>query len=202
MISHEEAQYYDFIGAFYEGIGRALELGSWLGGSTQYIVRGLTTNPRFSGQRLHVVDDFIWRASWMNSYVADDEKLPNNASFRQFFEKYTKHIQDLLIVQEAKLMDYDGNESLPQFTWCRDPIEFLYVDCGRSWDVNQAWFRCLRPHFIRGRTLIMMQDWGLYRERPRKWYNQTLEFTESRGSEIELIHQVTDGNLATFLYMG
>jgi hypothetical protein len=69
MISHEEAQYYDFIGAFYDGIGRALELGSWIGGSTQYIVRGHITNPRFSGQRLHVVDDFIWRASWMNSYA-------------------------------------------------------------------------------------------------------------------------------------
>lgn len=202
MISHEEAQYYNFIGPFYEGIGRALELGPWLGASTQYIVRGLTSNPRFVGQRLHVVDDFVWRASWMNNYMADDEKLSNHASFRHLFDKHTKNIRALLTVQQAKLTDYEGNENLPQFSWHGDPIEFLYVDCGRTWEANQAWYRYLRPHFIPGRTLIMMQDWRLHRERPRKWFNQTREFTESKGTEIELIHEVTEGGLATFLYKG
>jgi Methyltransferase domain len=200
MITHEEAQYYDWISSYYEGIGRVLELGSWLGASTQYIVRGLTRNPHFAGQRLHVVDDFVWRASWMNNYVGDDEKLANHASFRHLFDKYTRNIRDLILVQQAKLTDYDGNENLPQFSWRGDPIEFLYVDCGRAWDANQAWYLYLRPYFVRGRTLIMMQDWRLHRERPRKWFNQTREFTESKGTEIELIHEVTDGGLATFLY--
>ncbi len=55
MISREGAQYYCCIGAFYEGVGRAIEIGPWLGVSTQYIVRGLASNPNFNGERLYVV---------------------------------------------------------------------------------------------------------------------------------------------------
>jgi hypothetical protein len=202
MISTEEAQYFNYIGAFYEGIGEAVELGPWLGASTQHIARSLAGNPNFTGKRLHVVDDFIWRADWMNAYVSDDEKLPNHASFRHLFDKYTSEIQHLISVQPAKLTDYDGNEHVDQFSWGDDAIEFLYVDCGRTMAANDAWYKYLRHTFIPGRTLLMMQDWRTHRERPRKWFNQTLLFTESKGSELELLHEVRHGGLATFLFNG
>jgi hypothetical protein len=202
MISTEEGQYYSYIGAFYEGIGRAVELGPWLGASTQRIVRSLAGNPNFTGERLHVVDDFIWRAEWMNAYVSDEEKLPNHASFRHLFDKYTSEVQHLLSVQQAKLTNYNGNENVDQFRWGEDAIEFLYVDCGRTMAANDAWYDYLRPHFIHCRTLLMMQDWRLHRERPRKWFNQTLLFTESKGDELELLHEVRQGGLATFLFTG
>jgi hypothetical protein len=202
MISTEEMQYYRYIGAFYEGIGCAVELGPWLGSSTQHIVQSLIGNPNFRGKQLHVVDDFIWRADWMNGYVSDDEKLPNYASFRHLFDKYTSEVRHLLCVQQAKLANYDGNESVDQFRWGDDAIEFLYIDCGRTIAVNNAWYSYLRPRFIPGRTLLMMQDWRVHRERPRKWFNQTLLFTESKGSELELLHEVREGWLATFLFTG
>jgi hypothetical protein len=150
MISREEAQYYSYIGAFYEGIGRAVELGSWLGASTRHIVQSLAGNPNFNGERLYVVDDFVWRAEWMNGYVSDDEKLLNHASFRHLFDKYTGDIRHLLCVQEAKLTDYEGNEERDQFTWGADAIEFLYVDCGRTLAANEAWYNYLRRSFITG----------------------------------------------------
>jgi len=202
MISTEEAQYYSYIGTFFEGIGCAVELGPWLGASTQYIVRSLASNPNFAGKRLHVIDDFIWRAAWMNGYVADDEKLPDHASFRHLFDRYTGEIRHLLSVQQAKLTNYDGNENLEQFRWGEDAIEFLYVDCGRTITANDAWYKYLRRAFIPGRTLLMMQDWRTHRERPRKWFNQTLLFTESKGNELELLHEVRDGGLASFLFVG
>jgi hypothetical protein len=202
MITHEEAQYFTYIGHFYEGIGRAVELGPWLGASTQHIVLSLAKNPKFAGERLHVVDDFVWRKSWMDSYVPDEEKLPEHASFRHLFDKHTTRVQHLLDVQPAKITDYEGNEKLPLFSWNEDPIEFLYVDCGRTIDANQAWYNRLRHGFIPGRTLIMMQDWRLHREVPRKWFNQTLLFTESKGDALELLHEVSEGGLATFLFSG
>jgi hypothetical protein len=202
MISTEEAKYYTYIGAFYEGIGCAVELGPWLGASTQHIVRSLAGNPNFSGKLLYVVDDFIWREDWMNGYVADDEKLPNHSSFRHLFDKYTSEVQHLLSVQQAKITNYYGNEKVDQFRWGGDAIEFLYVDCGRTIAANDAWYEYLRPTFIPGRTLVMMQDWRLHRERPRKWFNQTLLFTQSKGSELELLHEVQDGGLATFIFTG
>jgi hypothetical protein len=47
-----------------------------------------------------------------------------------------------------------------------------------------------------------MQDWQLYKEQPPKWYNQTKEFTDSKGSALELVHELADGNAGTFLYRG
>jgi hypothetical protein len=68
--------------------------------------------------------------------------------------------------------------------------------------VNNSWYKYLRHSFITGRTLLMMQDWRLHRERPRKWFNQTLLFTQSKGSELELLHEVREGGLATFVFTG
>ena len=48
----------------------------------------------------------------------------------------------------------------------------------------------------------MMQDWRLHREVPVQWYNQTKQFTDSKGNQIELIHELTNGGLATFLFRG
>ena len=98
MITHEEAQYFTYIGRFYEGIGRAVELGPWLGASTHHIVLGLANNPKFAGERLHVFDDFVWRKSWMDPYVRDEEKLPDHACFRHLFDKYTTRVQHLVDV--------------------------------------------------------------------------------------------------------
>jgi hypothetical protein len=202
MITHEEAQYFTYIGHFYDGIGRAVELGPWLGASTQHIVQSLAKNPRFAGERLHVFDDFVWRKDWMDQYVPDEEKLPTHACFRHLFDKHTTRVQHLLDVRRAKITDYDGNEKLPLFSWDEDPIEFLYVDCGRTIEANQAWYNRMRHAFIPGRTLIMMQDWRLHRQVPRKWFNQTLLFTESKGDELEPLHEVSDGGLATFIFTG
>lgn len=202
MITHEEAQYFTYIGRFYGGIGRAVELGPWLGASTQHIVLSLAKNPQFAGERLHVFDDFVWRKSWMDPYMGDEEKLPDHASFRHLFDKYTTRVQHLLDVRQAKITDYDGNEDLPLFSWNEGPIEFLYVDCGRTIEANEAWYNRLRHAFIPGRTLIMMQDWRLHREVPRKWFNQTLLFTDGKGDALKLVHEVSRGGLATFLFTG
>jgi len=82
------------------------------------------------------------------------------------FEKYTAGRRQLLNVQQVKIIDFDGTEGLPILSWCGDPIEILYVDCGRTYAVNDAWYNHLKSSFIRGRTLIVIQDWRTHREVP------------------------------------
>jgi hypothetical protein len=202
MITHEEAQYFTYLGSFYEGRGRVVELGPWLGASTQHIVLSLANNPRFAGEQLYVFDDFTWRKDWMDQYVSEAERLAPYACFRHLFEKYTAGVRHFLNVERVKITDYDGNERLPILSWCGDPIEILYVDCGRTYHVNAAWFSHLKSSLIPGRTLIVMQDWGTHREVPRKSWNQTLTFTESNRDALLLIHEVQRGTLATFLFTG
>lgn len=201
MISPEECRYYEYIGRFFSGVGEAVELGPWLGRSTHYIVKGLKPNPRFQGKKLHVFDDFVWRSAWMDRHLHSSARPRNHQDFQFLFDQYAGSLQADMIVQRRKITDHDGNECLPPMTW-DDPIEFLYVDCGRTFAANEAWYSLLVRSFIPNRTLIMMQDWRLHREVPVQWYNQTKQFTDSKGAQIELIHELADGGIATFLYRG
>jgi hypothetical protein len=202
MISNEEKEYYSYIGRFYSGKGKVLELGPWLGASTHYINDGLRGNPNFATEKLHVVDDFVWRSSWMDSYVSGIDRLPNHADFSHLFRKYTRDIADRLIVRRNRLALYDGNDNVPLFQWTEDPIEIIYADCGRTFEANESWYRMLHRYFIPEVTLIIMQDWRLHREIPARWYNQTKQFTDAKGEALQLVHEVNDGGIATFLWRG
>ena len=201
MITDEEAQYYEYIGALYEGHGEAIELGSWLGKSTRHIIRGLHKSSNFANKTLHVFDDFVWRSSWMDAYAAKDLCPPNHADFRPIFEQFVREILSDLTVKRGQLADYDGNEHLPRIEWDGRPIEIMYIDCGRTTEVNEGWFEIFSPSFIPDMTLLIMQDWRTHRERPRLAYNQTLWFTMAHP-EMELVHELQHGGIATFLYRG
>jgi hypothetical protein len=201
MISDEEIRYYEYIGTIYEGRGEVIELGPWLGKSTRHILRGLEKNPKFAGRQLHVFDDFVWRTSWMDRHTPEQERLPNRASFRHLFENYVQDVLPRLNVTCARIVDYEGNETLPRIRWDGDPIEMMYIDCGRTAQVNEGWFEVFLPSFVPDVSLLIMQDWRTHRERPRQSYNQTLWFTAAHP-ELELVHEVKEGATASFLYRG
>jgi len=201
MILEEETRYYEYVGGLYEGRGEAIEVGPWLGKSTQHIMRGLSRNAKFANRQLHVFDDFTWRSEWMDQYVELAERLPNHANFQHLFESHTREIRPRLKVTKGKLVNYDGNDELPPIDWHGAPIEIMYIDCGRHLLVNEAWYRIFSPAFIPNFSLIVMQDWRTHRDRPRCFYNETLCFTEAHP-ELRLVHEVSNGGIAAFLYCG
>lgn len=202
MITDEERRYYAYLPRFYSGKGEVVELGPWLGCSTSFIVSGLRGNPRFAGRKLHVFDDFVWRSRWMNHFVRPEERLENHGDFRPLFEKYAADLSDSLEVQKRRILTYDGNAEIPQLAWNGGPIEMMFVDCGRLFHTNEAWYRIFSPSFIPDVTLIAMQDWRLQFEVPVYWENQTKNFTDSKGPALELVHELKNGTTATFLYRG
>ena len=202
MISLEEAQYYEYIAKFYSGAGEAVEFGPWLGRSTFHIAASLRRNPLFEGHKLHVFDDFVWRPEWMNSYVPPEKRLPRHADFSHLFQEYATAVKDEIQVTKCRFAPFDGNEALPVFSWNRGDIEMLFVDCGRTLEGNNAWYSMVKKHLIPNRTLIFLQDWGTHREVPLKHYNQMHMFTGLLADELEILHEVRDGTLAAFLYLG
>jgi hypothetical protein len=38
-----------------------------------------------------------------------------------------------------------------------------WIDCGKTFEVNAAWFAALSPWFVPDRTLVIMQDWQAHR---------------------------------------
>lgn len=202
MITEEEARFYTWIGQFYSGQGEVVELGPWLGRSTFFIARALMDNPRFAGRRLQVFDDFVWRADWMDGYVEPADQLPNGADFQALFERFISPEADRIQPYKRKISEYPDNGHVEDLVWSGAPVEMMYVDCGRTFEQNQRWYKLFRDAFIPNRTLLLMQDWRLHREVPVRWFNQTREFTESHQQELRLLHEVSHGGLACFLYTG
>ncbi len=207
MITGEEKRYYAYLGRFYAGQGKVVELGPWLGCSTFYILQGLLLNPNFSSQKLYVFDDFIWRSAWMDpaysrAATSGHDKPEDRQSFRHLFDAYTQDFADLMIVEQQRIATFFENQHLPQLSWNNGPIEICYIDCGRTFEANEAWYKVLLPYFIREKTLLVMQDWQSHKEVPRKWYNQVKDFTDSKGGALELVNELYQGSIATFLYRG
>lgn len=202
MIGPEEKRYYVYLGGFYAGEGAVVELGPWLGASTAHIVAGLATNPKFDGRRIAVFDDFVWRASWMDQHLPEGVVRPADGDdFRPLFEHFAEPYLDTLDVFARRIGDDDGHGLAP-FSWDGGPVELAFVDCGRTFEVNEAWYRVLAPHFVPGRTLVVMQDWHTHRQVPAQWFNQIKQFTDSHARELDLVHEVTVGGVATFLFRG
>lgn len=206
-ISDEEKQYYVYMGRFYSGQGKVIELGPWLGCSTCHIVAGLRTNPRFQDQKLYVFDDFIWRSLWMDAAYRTAQKAGaqqqrHGESFRSTFDRYTEEFAQFLVVEARRFSLEAGNKGVPPLVWEHGPIELCYVDCGRTYEVNQAWYDILRDSFIPDKTLLILQDWQTHKEVPVAAYNQMKAFTDSKGAELELVHELRSGSVGTFLYRG
>jgi len=205
MLTTSEKQYYLYITQFYQGVGSVVELGPWLGLSTHYIVEGLRKNPHFSNRKMSVFDDFVWRASWMQKWLEGTaiSAPANYESFQPLFTQQTQAIAEYVDVKRKKITDYDGNQALPKIAWPQtEKIELIIIDCGRSLAVNEGWWDIFSPSFIAHKTLIVMQDWQNHKCVPEVFWENTKIFTDSKQSQIELIHEVSDAGIATFLFHG
>jgi hypothetical protein len=202
MITPEEARYYQWLGKFYSGAGEVVELGPWLGKSTMAILDGIESSGRFQGRKLHVYEDFVWRSSFMDLYVPPELRRKDGEDFYPLFQKMTSSKAALIDARPCAIQVQKWNSHLPRLKWDGQLIEIIYVDCGRAFLENQTWYELFAPFFIPRVTLIVMQDWRTHREIPRKPFNHTLQFTESKGSALQLIHETENGGIGTFLWLG
>src|SRR5262245_2774736 len=136
----EEIQYYHYIGTFYTGRGEAIELGPWLGLSTQHILKGLARGPHSAGHKLNVFDDFTWRSHYMDQYVRPEDRLPDQADFQPLFRRHVAAVLDKVDDRKVRFYDLPGNDALPPLSWDGRPIEIMYIDCGRTAEGNRIWF--------------------------------------------------------------
>jgi len=216
MISEEEKKYYKWLGQFYAGEGEIVELGPWLGCSTYYILQGLKQNSNFYNKKqLHVFDDFVWRSGWMDQSYSGNDCPKDHEDFKHLFDEFTAPVGEFVLAKRSRLSTgeleedygdivnpYDKLSEIPPLQWEAVPVEILFVDVGRTIDVNEAWWRVFYPFFIPNRTLIIMQDWQVHKELPVKWYNQTKIFTDGKHQWLEILHELSNGGVATFLFKG
>jgi hypothetical protein len=199
MLSLEDAQYIAWISSKIPEYSTCLEFGPWLGQSTQLLMSGLNQK-----SQLHVVDDdFIWRSEWMSPYVTEERDHQNGSSFKDTFIELNSNIVNRIELHEAAIEQISENMHLPKFDLTfEEGLDFVLVDCGRTFSVNEAWWNRIRSFLKANQTLIVLQDYRTHREVPRKWWNQIDLWVQSKGDALEQIHEVGEGGIASFIFKG
>lgn len=198
MLSLEDSKYISWISSKIPEHSSCLEFGPWLGQSTQLLKTGLNNS-----SSLDVVDDFIWRADWMSQYVSADLDHEDGTSFLETFKKLNSEILSDISIHQASIEQTNQNQHLPQFNATfPQGLAFILVDCGRTFSVNEEWWRIVKPYLIPDQTLLVLQDFRTHREVPRRWWNQLDQWVASKSLELQQLHEVNDGGIASFVFKG
>jgi 2-polyprenyl-3-methyl-5-hydroxy-6-metoxy-1,4-benzoquinol methylase len=158
MISNEEREYLqEYAKNHYSGKGSIVDLGCWLGVSSIALVTGLTENPNVQAKEsiIHAYDLFIWE-EWMNQFVVGTELEGKYQPGDSFFEECVR--QTLRWNNQIKF--YSGD--LNQVKWGGSPIEFLFIDAMKSWELANSIIQNFFPALIPKHSIIVHQDFSHY----------------------------------------
>jgi hypothetical protein len=194
MVSADELAYLHWLGRTqWDGRSHVVELGPWLGATTNALAAGMKSNPaRDEAARLHTVDNFAWRPFMAERAAVEVE----GGSFRGAFERYTAEHVDLLVVHEARLPDdglgdtqfdepvRDPGSGLPLFTGdlVGAPVRILFVDGAKSF---KAFHHLLSELPLAPGALLVLQD---YQDWASFWIPLMIALLRERGQALELGH--------------
>ena len=151
---------------YYTGAGVIVDAGSFLGGSTVALADGLRRNRQWrptGAKPIHSFDRFEVEDWTRGIYFPDS--TPLGANFRDQFERHIAPFADLVEVHAGDVTTQE---------WSGGPIEILFIDLAKHWNVcdwvTWQFFR----HLIPGRSLVIQQDY-LYHHWVG-WLHVTMEF--------------------------
>jgi len=149
MLSTEEKQYLTWLTKEkYEGWGAIVELGTWLGSSSASLAEGLRQRQLTS--KIHSFDLFRWE-EYMAAVHESDLKSGDD-----FLSLYLKQTAEYAPWIEAKAMDFIN------CSWDGGPIEILFIDSAKTWDLMNAILEAFGPHLVPGRSRVVLEDFRYY----------------------------------------
>ncbi len=157
MISEEERAYLQWYAeSEFSGEGVIVDLGCWFGSSTINLALGLERNERIAdkGKLIHAYDIFLWE-DWMEATVVGtglSEHLKPGDSFLDEFLERSRPWEPLIEVHPGDLTELGWRPGRP--------IEFLFNDASKSWELAAAIVRDFYPSLIPGRTIVVEQDFA------------------------------------------
>lgn len=194
MLSIDEVNYLHWLGKTqYTGTGRVVELGSFLGGSTLALSKGLAQNPAWK-QPLLAYDRFIMFNDQENRYA---HIASPGESFLPVFQNNLRAYKDHITTRPMGIPDpipgVDHTEALyPE----REPIEILFVDAAKSWPVHLTILKVFGPHLIPDKSVVIQQDF--------KWatvFYLPLHMYQLRSC-FEPAHDIPQASTTAFHYTG
>lgn len=156
MLSFEERSYLQNYTKYeYTGSGEIVDLGCWLGSSTIPLAIGLNDNSKVDSkeERIHAYDIFIWQP-YMNKHLTDTSLEGKYKDGDSFVEEFIERIHPW----NHLIQVYPGD--INRIGWDKHPIEFLFIDAMKSWELANSILRNFFPSLIPGLSLVVHQDFA------------------------------------------
>lgn len=155
----ERALLYWVASTYYKGEGAIIDAGCLAGSSTHALGLGLMENPRVGeARRLHAYDLFRFEDYMRGAFSTIGEgNRAVGASFLDLFERLTAEISSVTRVHAGDFLQErwgagrgsDGG----------GPVEVLFVDLAKNWELEQHCSATFFPALIPGRSLLIQQDY-------------------------------------------
>ena len=158
MLTDREREYLrTFAFKEYGGQGAIVDLGCWLGSSSIALASGLRERPdlQLRSALVHAYDRFIWDG-WMNGVSAVRE-TPLDGKY-QPGESFLKACREQTEPWKDNIKFHPGD--LSSIGWSHGPIEFLFVDAMKSWQLTNSILHDFYPSLIPGISTVVQQDFG------------------------------------------
>jgi hypothetical protein len=155
MLSKAERRVLYSLARDYAGGDAAIvDAGCFLGGSTAALLAGVRDRPeRWSGPPVESYDLFRVEAYTIEKFFRGDPSVRVGDSFRPRFDDDAARFDVPHVVHEG---------DITELGWVGGPIDVLFLDVLKSWEINDAVLRDFFPSLLPGRSVIVHQDyaWG------------------------------------------
>ncbi|MEG3918030.1 glycosyltransferase family 4 protein [Microcoleus sp. T3_A4] len=140
----------------YYGKGEIIDLGCWLGSATISVAKGLEKNIKVTvkDKRIHAYDIFIWAPSYMDNCVKGTSLEGRYKQGDSFLDEFVRRISPW----SHSIAVYPGD--VVQIGWNQRPIEYLFVDAMKSWELTKSIFLNFYPHLIPMTSLVHYNDFA------------------------------------------
>jgi hypothetical protein len=160
MLTDLEREYArSFASREYRGQGAIVDLGCWFGSATIALASGLRLNPnrQLHSALVHAYDLFVWEA-WMDD-LSIVRGTPLEGKYKPG-ESFLEESRQLTGPWKENIRFYPGD--LTVIGWCGGPIEFLFVDAMKSWQLTNSIIHDFYPSLIPGSSIVVQQDFASF----------------------------------------
>jgi hypothetical protein len=150
------------------GEGAIVDAGCFLGGSSAAVLAGVRDRPGpWTGPPVVSYDCFRVEEYTLEQFFSDAPGVRVGDSFRS---RYDRNVSGYGVPHEVREGD------VVEFGWGGGPIDILFLDLLKTWEINDAVLRDFFPHVVPGRTVVVQQDYG-WGQLP--WLQMTVELMRS-----------------------
>jgi hypothetical protein len=153
MLSKAERRLlYSLARDYASGEGALVDAGCFLGGSTAALLAGVRDRPEeWRGPPVESYDLFRVDTYMIEKFFSGDDALPPGETFRHRFDAHVARFDVPHVVHEG---------DITALGWDGGPIDVLFLDVLKSWEINDAVLRDFFPSLVPGRSVIVHQDYG------------------------------------------